>query len=299
MNDTNKRCGYVYLLGAPNAGKSTLVNRLTGAKISIVTHKAQTTRARVIGIFICGFSQILLVDTPGIFEPRRGLERAMVSSAWSGVAEADIRIILVDASNPDFTNVNLIINQLSLASQTAVLAINKIDKVKRSNLLSIVAKLNSNKIFSDTFLISGLNGDGVKDLEYFLKNTVPCGRWLYPASQISDMNDRLFAAEITREKLFLQLHEELPYSLTVETESWQERKDGSIRIEQVVYVTRPGHRGILLGRGGQQVKRIGAAARRELEKLLKKRVHLFIFVKVNEKWLNDERRYRAIGLNLN
>ena len=299
MSDIHERCGYVALLGAPNAGKSTLLNRLTGAKISIVTHKTQTTRARAIGIFVRGLSQILLVDTPGIFEPRKRFEQAMVSAAWSGVNDADIRILLVDASNPDFTNVNLIINELSRVGQTALLALNKIDKVKRSKLLSIADKINSNKIFSKTFMISGLNGDGVEDLEVFLKNSVPHGRWLYPSDQISDMNDRLFAAEITREKLFLQLHQELPYSLTVETESWQERKDGSVRIEQVVYVTRPGHRGILLGRGGQQVKRIGAAARRELEIILNKRVHLFIFVKVSEKWHDDAERYRAIGLKFN
>ena len=296
MNDTFERCGYVVLLGAPNAGKSTLLNRLTGAKISIVTHKTQTTRTRVIGMFVRGSSQILLVDTPGIFEPKRRFERAMVSAAWSGVTGADVKLLIVDASNPDFTNVNLIIDELSRAGHTAVLAINKIDKLKRSKLLSIVAKINANKTFSKTFLISGLNGDGVDDLVAFLGDSVPHGKWLYPSDQISDMNDRLFAAEITREKLFLQLHQELPYSLTVETVSWQERKDGSVRIEQVVYVTRPGHKGILLGKGGQQVKRIGAAARRELELTLNKRVHLLIFVKVSKKWHDDAERYSAIGL---
>ncbi len=297
MTDRVECCGYVALVGAPNAGKSTLMNQLMGTKVSIVTHKVQTTRARVIGVLVRDAAQIVFVDTPGIFDPKRRLERAMVAAAWSGAADADIVVLLVDASNPDDADAQRIIEGLKKAGRKAVLALNKIDKVDRTALLALAERLNESGVFSEIFMISALTGDGVDDLVSSLAAAIPEGPWLYPPDHLSDMNDRLFAAEITREKLFMQLHQELPYSLTVETEGWEERKDGSVRIEQVVYVTRPGQRGILLGKGGQQIKRIGAESRKELEALLDRRVHLFLFVKVREKWRDDPERYREMGLD--
>ena len=290
------RCGFVAIVGAPNAGKSTLTNQLVGAKVSIVTRKVQTTRARITAIAITDASQIVFVDTPGIFEPKRRLERAMVDAAWSGVGDADIVVLLVDAQKGRTEDTDRIIEGLKASGRQAVLALNKVDLVKRPNLLALAAALNEEGVFTDTFMISALQGDGTADLLACLADAVPEGSWLYPEDQLSDISERLLAAEITREKVFLQLHEELPYSITVETESWQERKDGSVRIEQVIYVRRDTQKGIVLGKGGRQVKQIGADARQEMETVFDRRVHLFLFVKVRENWVDDPERYREMGL---
>ena len=296
MIEGTTKCGFVALLGAPNVGKSTLMNTLVGTKVSIVTHKVQTTRTRVIGVLVKHRSQLIFVDTPGIFEPKRRLERAMVRAAWSGVSDADILIFLVDASMPDVDSSQRIIQELKSRNREALLVVNKIDKIDRKQLLGQVDRLRREGIFSEIFLLSALNGDGVKDLVSYLKTQVPEGAWLYPADHLSDMNERLFAAEITREKLFLQLHQELPYSLTVETEEWIKKDSGSISAKQIIYVAREGQRGILLGKGGQQIKRIGMASRKELETLLDCRVNLFLLVKVRERWRDDPERYREMGL---
>ena len=290
------RCGFVAIVGAPNAGKSTLTNQLVGAKVSIVTRKVQTTRARITAIAITDASQIVFVDTPGIFEPKRRLERAMVDAAWSGVGDADIVVLLVDAQKGRTEDTDRIIEGLKASGRQAVLALNKVDLVKRPNLLALAAALNEEGVFTDTFMISALQGDGTADLLACLADAVPEGSWLYPEDQLSDISERLLAAEITREKMFLQLHEELPYSITVETERWQERKDGSVRIEQVIYVRRDTQKGIVLGKGGRQVKQIGADARQEMETVFDRRVHLFLFVKVRENWVDDPERYREMGL---
>lgn len=292
-----RRCGYVALVGAPNAGKSTLMNELMGTKVSIVTHKVQTTRARLIGVMMAGQTQIVFVDTPGIFMPKRRLERAMVAAAWSGAADADQIVLLVDAAKGNLTDATKVVDGLKKAGRTAILALNKIDLIPRQKLLEIAETLNETGVFTDTFMISALKGDGVQDLVETLAGALPEGPWLYPEDHLSDTNDRLFAAEITREKLFLNLHEELPYSLTVETEGWEERKDGSVRIEQVIYVAREGQRGIVLGKKGQQIKKVGAESRLELEKLLGRRVHLFLFVKYRQNWRDDPERYREMGLD--
>lgn len=290
------RCGFVAIVGAPNAGKSTLTNQLVGAKVSIVTRKVQTTRARITAIAISGASQIVFVDTPGIFEPKRRLERAMVDAAWSGIGDADTVVLLVDAEKGRTEDTDRIIGGLKAADRRAVLALNKVDLVRRSNLLALAAAVNEEGVFTDTFMISALKGDGTADLLTHLAGAVPEGPWLYPEDQLSDISERLLAAEITREKVFLQLHEELPYSITVETESWQDRKDGSVRIEQVIYVRRDTQKGIVLGKGGRQVKQIGADARQEMETVFDRRVHLFLFVKVRENWIDDPERYREMGL---
>ncbi len=297
MNDSPEpRCGYVALLGAPNAGKSTLMNRIVGAKVSIVTPKVQTTRARVIGVIVRDRTQIVFVDTPGIFAPRRRLERAMVAAAWSGAADADRVALLVDAKAGLRDDTGAIVEGLKKAGRQAVLVLNKIDLVPPETLLSLTALLTETGIFPDVFMVSALNGDGVEDLVRHLAVSMKEGPWLYPEDHLTDMNDRLFAAEITREKLFMALRQELPYSLTVETENWEERKDGSVRIDQVIFVERAGHRGIILGNKGQQIKQIGADARKELEEHLGRRVHLFLFVKIREKWRDDPERYREMGL---
>ena len=296
MIEGKTKCGFVALLGAPNVGKSTLMNTLVGTKVSIVTHKVQTTRTRVIGVLVKHRSQLIFVDTPGIFEPKRRLERAMVRAAWSGVSDADVLIFLVDASMPDVDSSQRIIQELKARNREALLVVNKIDKIDRKQLLGQVDRLRREGIFSEIFLLSALNGDGVKDLVSYLRTQVPEGAWLYPADHLSDMNERLFAAEITREKLFLQLHQELPYSLTVETEEWIKNDSGSISVKQIIYVAREGQRGILLGKGGQQIKRIGMASRKELETLLDCRVNLFLFVKVRERWRDDPERYKEMGL---
>lgn len=290
------RCGFVAIVGAPNAGKSTLTNQLVGSKISIVTRKVQTTRARITAIAIAGAAQIVFVDTPGIFEPKRRLERAMVDAAWSGIGDADVVVLLVDAQKGRTGDTDRIIHGLKEAGRRAVLALNKVDLVKRPTLLELAASLDDEGVFTDIFMISALHGDGTADLMAHLAAVVPAGPWLYPEDQLSDISERLLAAEITREKVFEQLHEELPYAITVETENWQDRKDGSVRIEQVIYVRRGTQKGIVLGKGGQQVKQIGAEARKEMEAIFDRRVHLFLFVKVRENWIDDPERYREMGL---
>lgn len=297
MADASIRCGFVALLGAPNAGKSTLLNRMVGAKVSIVTPKVQTTRTRVLGIAARGGTQLIFVDTPGIFQPRRRLDRSMVAAAWAGAADADIVVLLVDAEKGLNEDVRRIVEGLETAGRKAILALNKIDLVKRETLLSLSATLNESGVFTDTFMISAANGDGVEDLADLLAERLPEGPWLYPEDQLSDMAERQLAAEITREKLFLQLRQELPYALTVETEEWEDRADGSVRISQVIYVQRDSQKSIVLGKGGKMIKTVGAAAREELEAMLDCRVHLFLFVKVREKWVDDPERYRDWGLD--
>jgi len=306
------RCGFVAVIGAPNAGKSTLVNALVGAKVSIVTHKVQTTRARIRGVALHDESQIILVDTPGIFKPKRRLDQAMVDAAWSGEADADLVALIVDAqSYSEFLasedaakgsvasarDTDLIVEALKKRSRKVVLVLNKIDLMKREDLLKLTEQLHAHDIFSHTFMISAEKGDGVSDLKAFLAKEMPQGPWHYPEDQVADLPMRLLAAEITREKLTLRLHQELPYASTVETESWQEQKNGSVRIEQVIYVERDSQKAIVLGKGGRTIKEIGSAARKELEDMLERRVHLFLFAKVRERWADDPARYREMGLD--
>lgn len=297
------RCGFVALVGAPNVGKSTLMNNLVGAKVSIVTPKVQTTRTRVLGICIRGASQLVFVDTPGIFMPKRRLERAMVRAAWRGAADADMAVVLVDAAQGREgavdTDTGRIIEGLKRGERKAILALNKIDLVKRETLLGLAEELGRTGVFTNTFMISALTGDGVQDLSDFLAANVPEGPWLFPEDQLSDMPERLLAAEITREKLFLQLHQELPYSLAVETESWEEFDDGSVKINQIIYIQRDSQKAIVLGKGGRQIKAVGRAAREELEALFGRRVHLFLHVKVRPDWIDDPERYRDLGLDYN
>lgn len=296
---TPTRCGYVALIGAPNSGKSTLLNALVGAKVSIVSPKVQTTRRRILGIAVHEQTQIIFVDTPGIFAPRPGrrLERAMVSAAWTGAEDADLVVLLVDVTQPDDADTRGIVERLKAAGRKAVLALNKIDLVERPILLALAARFAKDGIFDEVFMISGLTGDGVEDLKRHLVGAMPVGAWLYPADQLSDLPQRLIAAEVTREQIFLQLHDELPYSSTVETDKWEERADGSVRIDQTVFVQRPSQKAIVLGERGQQIKRIGARARAELEQLFGRRVHLFLFVRVEKGWTEDRERYEAIGLD--
>lgn len=289
-------CGVVAVIGVPNAGKSTLVNQFVGAKVTIVTHKVQTTRSRIRGIAIVGSAQVIYVDTPGIFAPRRRLERAMVDAAWSGAADADIVVLVVDARRGANDEVVHIIDGLNEKKRPAVLALNKIDTVKRETLLSLAEQLNGKGLFDEVFMVSALNGDGVDDLQAYLAAKMPSGPWLFPEDQLSDLPQRLLAAEITREKAYLYLHQELPYSLAVDTEDWQDFKDGSVRIGQVVYVERESQKGIVLGKGGQTIKRIRSEAQQELAELLERPIHLFIHVKVRENWVNDPGRYREWGL---
>ncbi|MEC8629200.1 MAG: GTPase Era [Pseudomonadota bacterium] len=298
MADT--RAGFVALIGEPNAGKSTLTNRMVGAKVSIVTHKVQTTRARIRGVALEGDSQIVFVDTPGLFRPRRRLDRAMVAAAWGGAADADIVVLLIEAHRGITDGVNAIIDALNervTPNQTVALAINKIDRVKAEVLLDLSAKLNEAYPFAQTFMISAERGYGVDDLREWLAERLPEGPWLYPEDQIADLPMRMIAAEITREKLTLRLHQELPYQLTVETEKWEERKDGSARIDQVVYVARDGHKGIVLGNKGETIKAVSKAAREELEMFLDRKVHLFLQVKVRPNWLEESERYSEMGLD--
>lgn len=290
------RCGFVALIGAPNAGKSTLINRLVGSKVSIVSRKVQTTRTLVRGIAIEGNSQIIFVDTPGIFAPKRRLDRAMVTSAWSGAGDAEFVVLLIDVRRGIDDEVDAILQKLPSISQPVALIMNKIDLVERERLLSLAQELNGRFKFIETFMVSAENGDGVPHIREVLARLMPPGPWLYPEDQVSDAPLRMLAAEITREKLFERLHDELPYQLTVETESWQERKDGSVRIEQTIYVARETHRKIILGKGGQSIKAIGEQARREIAVEIEAPVHLFLFVKVRENWVNDPARYREMGL---
>lgn len=295
--EAGKRAGFVAIVGAPNVGKSTLLNRLVGSKVSIVSPKVQTTRTRVLGICIEGPAQIIFIDTPGIFQPRRRLDRAMVAAAWSGTAAADDVLLLVDASRGLDRNTAAIVKKLKRAKRKVILAINKVDLVNKPDLLALAAELNETGAFTDTFMISAETGDGVADLMAFLAGRVAAGPWLFPEDQISDMPDRLTAAEITREQLYLQLHKELPYAAAVETESWKDQDDGSLRIEQVVYVERGSQKAIVLGKKGSRVKSIGEAARKELEEIFERRVHLFLFVKVRGNWGDDPERYRDLGLD--
>jgi GTP-binding protein Era len=292
-----QRAGFVALIGAPNAGKSTLLNQMVGSKVAIVTHKVQTTRSRLRGIAIEGESQLVFVDTPGIFRPRRRLDRAMVQAAWGGAEDADLVVLLVDAQRGLTDEVEAILKGLQEVRRPLLLALNKIDLIRREELLALAADINAKVKFAETFMISAEKGDGVADLRAYLAAHVPPGPWLYPEDQIADAPMRNLAAEVTREKLFLRLHQELPYQLTVETESWKELKDGSARIEQVIYVQREAHKKILIGKQGATLKSVGAQARKELEEMLERRVHLFIFVKVREKWGDDPERYSQMGLD--
>ena len=296
---TETRAGFVALIGEPNAGKSTLLNRMVGAKVSIVTHKVQTTRARIRGVAIEGDTQLVFVDTPGLFAPRRRLDRAMVAAAWSGAADADIVVLLVEAHRGVTAGVKVILEALNerAGGRPVALAINKIDKVKADKLLALTKELNDLHDFTETFMISAEKGHGVDTLRKWLAAELPKGPWLYPEDQIADLPLRMIAAEITREKLTLRLHQELPYQLTVETENWEDRKDGSVKIDQLIYVMRDGHKGILLGHKGETIKAVGKAAREELEEFLGRKVHLFLQVKVRPNWLNEAERYSEMGLN--
>jgi GTP-binding protein Era len=292
------QAGFIALIGEPNAGKSTLLNKMVGAKVSIVTHKVQTTRARIRGICMEGAAQLVFVDTPGLFKPRRRLDRAMVAAAWGGAMDADIVVLLVEAHRGISSGVQSIIDQLKeLEGRRVILAINKIDRVKSDALLALTQQLNAAFAFEKTFMISAERGHGVPDLRAWLGQELPEGPWLYPEDQIADLPLRMIAAEMTREKLTLRLHQELPYQLTVETESWEERPDGSARVDQVIYVVRDGHKGILLGNKGETIKAVSKAAREELEGFLERRVHLFCKVKVRQKWLEDAARYSEMGLD--
>ncbi|MCV2894216.1 GTPase Era [Lentibacter sp. XHP0401] len=293
------RAGFVALIGEPNAGKSTLLNRMVGAKVSIVTHKVQTTRARIRGVALEGDAQIVFVDTPGLFKPRRRLDRAMVAAAWGGAADADIVVLLIEAHRGISEGVKHIIESLKGLNpgQKVALAINKIDKVKSDSLLQLTEQMNSLHPFVKTFMISAERGHGVPDLRKWLAAELPESPWLYPEDQIADLPMRMIAAEMTREKLTLRLHQELPYQLTVETEAWEERKDGSCRVDQIIYVMRDGHKGILLGKRGETIKAVSKASREDLEEFLGRKVHLFLQVKVRPNWLDEAERYSEMGLD--
>jgi GTP-binding protein Era len=299
-----QRCGFAAIIGAPNAGKSTLVNALVGSKVAIVSPKVQTTRMAVRGVALSGETQIVFVDTPGIFKPRRRLDRAMVDAAWAGAGDADCVILLADAAelstNPKGHAANdtrAIVEALKADQRTAALAFNKIDGVKRTDLLPLVQQLSQMFAFEKVFLISALKGDGIGDVRDWVASRMPEGPWLYPAEQAADIPSRLLAAEITREKIYLRLHDELPYACAVESEKWEDRKDGSVKIEQTIYVQREGQKAIVLGKGGATIKLIGEMARKELEELFQRRVHLFLFVKVQEDWAEQREHYRAMGLD--
>jgi GTP-binding protein Era len=294
--DGATRCGFVALIGAPNAGKSTLTNALVGSKVAIVTPKVQTTRTLLRGIAIEGNAQLVLIDTPGIFQPRRRLDRAMVTSAWGGAQDADIVAVLIDAKKGLDDEATIILEQLREMRQPKLLILNKVDLADKSSLLALAQAANERTKFDATFMISALSGDGVADVRQWLAAHAPEGPWHYPADEVSDAPLRQLAAEITREKLFLKLHQELPYQSTVETETWTERKDGSVRVEQTVYVERESQRKIVLGKSGQTIKAIGEASRRELAEIIERPVHLFLFVKVREGWGDDPERYRQMGL---
>jgi GTP-binding protein Era len=293
---TATRCGFVALIGATNAGKSTLVNKLVGTKVSIVSHKVQTTRSIIRGIAMVGPAQIVFVDTPGIFKPKRRLERAMVETAWGGAREADLIAVLIDAAKGLGDDVQDLMAGLAELGQPKILLLNKIDLVRRESLLGLAAEANRAVPFERTFMVSAKTGDGLDDFLAYLAERVPAGPWLYPEDEVSDLPVRSLAAEITREKLFERLHQELPYQATVETDSWSEQKDGSVRVEQTIYVARDGQKKIVIGRGGATIKAISMAARAEIAEVAEKPVHLFLFVKVREKWAEEPERYRAMGL---
>lgn len=293
------RAGFVALIGEPNAGKSTLLNRMVGAKVSIVTHKVQTTRARIRGVAMEGDAQLVFVDTPGLFQPRRRLDRAMVAAAWGGAADADVVVLMVEAHRGVTEGVERILEGLADVGQgrKVALAVNKIDRVEAPVLLGLTKDLNERYPFVETFLISAEKGHGVDALRTWLAGEVPEGPWLYPEDQIADLPLRMIAAEMTREKLTLRLHQELPYQLTVETENWEERKDGSAKIDQIIYVVRDGHKGILLGHKGETIKQVSKASREELTEFLGRKVHLFLQVKVRSGWLDEAERYSEMGLD--
>ncbi len=290
------RAGFAALIGAPNAGKSTLINRLVGTKVSIVSHKVQTTRTVVRGIAMRGESQIIFADTPGIFHPRRRLDRAMVDAAWGGAKDADVVCLLIDAERGIKGDAERILKQLADVKLPKILILNKIDRVPVESLLKLAADANEVCAFDDTFMLSALNGAGCEDFMDHLAIIVPEGPFLYPPDQVSDLPERLLAAEITREKLFLRLHQELPYSAHIEVEGWEERKDGSIKIDQTIYIQRDAHKKMVIGKNGETIKAISSAARQELTELLGRKVHLFLFVKVRANWIDDPERYREMGL---
>ena len=294
---TATRCGFVALIGAPNVGKSTLVNALVGAKVTIVSRKVQTTRALIRGIVIENNAQIILVDTPGIFLPKRRLDRAMVSTAWSGAHDADLVCVLLDAKTGIDEEAEAILTKAASVNHDKILVINKVDLVQREKLLALAQAANERMKFARTFMISAISGDGVDDIRRTLAEMVPSGPYLYPEDQMSDAPMRQLAAEITREKIYQKLHQELPYQSTVETDKWEERKDKSVRIEQTIFVERESQRKIVLGRGGATIKSIGADSRKELMQILDVPVHLFLFVKVRENWGDDPDRYREMGLD--
>ena len=299
QNEPVTRCGFVALIGAPNAGKSTLTNDFVGSKVSIVSSKIQTTRTQVKGIGIYENSQIILVDTPGIFKPKRRLDRAMVNSAWNGASDADIVVLIVDAKRGYDDETKEIVKNLHNIKQKAVLVLNKIDLVQKDSLLALSAALNNDYQFAETFMISALESKDVDELYKYLADNLPISPWYYPEDQISDMPLKLLTAEIVREKLFTFLHQELPYALTVEPELWEHKADGSIRAEMTIYVERENQKRIVLGHAGSMIKRIGQAARKEVEELLEERIHLFLFVKVRENWVDDPARYEDWGLKFN
>jgi GTP-binding protein Era len=301
MSET--RCGFAAIIGAPNAGKSTLTNALVGSKVSIVTPKVQTTRMPVRGVVIRGQTQIVFVDTPGIFKPRRRLDRAMVKSAWTGAGDADAILLIVDA--PDVVaepnghsarDTQSIIEGLKKNGQKAALLLNKIDGMKRTDLLPLIERMNGEGIFDQIFVISALKGDHIEEVAEWCASKMPPGPWLFPEDQSADITSRLLAAEVTREKIYLRLHDELPYATAVQTDKWEERKDGSVKIDQTIYVERDGQKAIVLGKGGATIKKIGELARAELEEMFARRVHLFLFVKVSENWAEERDHYREMGL---
>lgn len=296
MNEETTRCGFAAIIGAPNAGKSTLINTLAGYKVAIVSHKVQTTRARIRAIVIEDATQIVFVDTPGIFAPRRRLDEAMVEAAWSGAHDADVVLCIIDSRAGITEDVERIVKKLAEDRPKTVLVLNKIDLLRREALLDLAAKLNAKYGFLETFMISAATGDGVDRLKQQLALLMPQGPWLYPEDQIADVPMRLIASEITRERIYERLHQELPYASTVETERWEERQDGSVRIDQVIFVERESQRKIVLGKGGQTIKEIGKQAREELSGMLERKVHLFLFVKVRQNWASDPERLRAMGL---
>jgi len=291
-----QRCGFVAIVGAPNAGKSTLLNRLLGAKLAIVTPKPQTTRRRMLGIVVEGATQIVLVDTPGIFAPRRRLDRAMVGAAWTGAFEADLVMTLIDARRGIAEDVRIVLDGLGKHKRPALAVLNKIDAIDKKDLLPLAARLDQTGLFQAVMMISAMTGDGVADLKRYLAAAMPEGPWHFPADQLTDLSERLIAAEITRERLYLALRQELPYASAVETNGWQDQADGSVRIEQTIHVERDGQKAIVLGKGGKQIKEIGELARAEMERSFGRRVHLFLFVRVTAGWAESREHLAALGL---
>jgi GTP-binding protein Era len=293
----HKHCGFIAILGAPNAGKSTLLNQLVGSKIAIVTPKAQTTRTRVLGIMIEDQSQIILVDTPGIFKPKHRFDRAMVKAAWSASGDADLVAVIVDVSEKDFEKSEIILDQLATMGHEPILILNKIDRINRLDLLAITQRLTKERKIRETFMVSALRGDGIADLLKYLSKNLPEGPWLYPEDQLTDMPQRLIAAEICREKIFMALHQELPYAITVHTDSWEEFKNGSVKITQTLYVMRESQKSIVVGKGGHQIKQISQRAREDMANFFGRPVHLFLHIKTQEKWFEKREHYDEIGLD--